>query len=121
MLTGHGLVIIATEIQDIKINTGWAKISFVVATETPFTKNNDKLLRHNVQLIMSDRAVDDWKSRIEIGRIADISYCEFIESSYLPKDKSKEYSHVTLSVKADNFKVLMPCVYYENIKNITKK
>ena len=120
MLSIHGLVIIAEEVQTEVKYPYITILKFEVASDS----SDGKTIRHYLTLFTPNDKAAETKERIKPGVICEIAYgtlIELISKNTQDEPASRRYSKVELKVKLENFKFLKPCVYYEGIPDITAK
>ena len=119
-LSIHGNVIIASEIISKYASEYTTSLRFLVASD-----NGDQMTtRYTLQLSVENSRVADIEQKIQVGRICEIVNGTLIDTQNTVNSNEKNplYNHTRLYLKTkrEYFKFLVPCIYYENMKNITK-
>ena len=118
MLHLSGLVVIASEdVKEIAFEYN-SILKFEVASDI----GNGKTQRHYINLTVPKKQVEEVKSKLVMGAVAEITHGTWNELTSSTHEEGRiRYSKVELKVKWENFKILKLCVYYEGVENITKE
>lgn len=117
MLSAHGLIIIAEEIQLIQNYTFTSLIKFWIASDI----GEGKTQRFLLNLFVPIKELDTVKSKIQIGKVCEIVKADITEVVSKFENPNRFTTSITISCKLENFKFLSACIYYEDMNGITTK
>ncbi len=116
MLSLHGLVIIATDYQEIPTKFG-AVFKLEVGSET----NPGVIKRHLLDVVIGLGNLEEAKAKFKIGTVLEITHAKWDEYTKHPnEDANKTYSKITIKADYKNIRFLKIPFYYEGLPEITQ-
>lgn len=117
MLSVHGLVIVAEDINSINPYQYTTNIKFWVASDI----GNGKTQRFQLEVSIPNSQLETIKKKIQIGKVCEIVKADIIEIPPKVEIPNRFTSNIVLKCKSENIKFLSKCIFYEDISNITKE
>lgn len=117
MLAAHGLVIIAEAIKSTQKYEYISVVKFWVSSDI----GGDKTQRFLLELIVNNKDMEEAVAKLEVGKICEIVKADVREVPQKLENPNRFTTNIVLACKYENFKVLAPCIFYENLSGITKK